>query len=158
LSVEPGDFNPHLQAAGASFVTLHLAAELRGCIGSLEATRTLVEDVAAHAYSAGFEDPRFPTLGREELDDVSVEISVLSGLESLEARCEDDLLAQLRRDIDGLLMTCGRRRATFLPAVWRQLEDPHVFLSQLRYKAGLPLDYWSEDLSFQRYTTECFHD
>ena len=68
---------------------------------------------------------------------------------------EADLLAQLRPNIDGLVLeeTATRQRGTFLPAVWETLPDPATFLAHLKQKAGLPRDYWSDALRVSRYTT-----
>jgi AMMECR1 domain-containing protein len=73
-------------------------------------------------------------------------------------RSEADLIEQLRPGVDGLILSRGGQRGTFLPSVWEELPDPYIFLSQLRHKAGLPLDYWSADLQAERYTTESFGD
>ena len=140
----------------ASFVTLEINGNLRGCIGNLSAYRALASDVAENAWAAAFQDPRFGPLLPSEADSLDIAVSVLSPQETLEVAGEEDLLAQLRPGIDGLVVEEGSRRATFLPHVWESLEDPHVFLSQLRYKAGMPLDYWSDGLRFKRYTTETF--
>lgn len=157
LAVEAAGYSPPLSEPGATFVTLKRAGDLRGCIGTLEATQPLIQDVARHAYAAAFEDPRFRPLQHEELEGLGVEISVISPMEPLAVTDEDALVAALRPGVDGLVLSAGYHRATFLPSVWQQLEDPRQFLVQLRHKAGLPLDYWDRDLSFQRYTTESFH-
>jgi len=147
---------PALTAPGASFVTLHRRGALRGCIGSLEAHRPLAEDVAGNARAAAFQDPRFPPVVREELSELDLEISVLSALVPLPAASEAELLAALRPRVDGLVLVEGRRRATFLPAVWRELPEPRQFLAHLKHKAGLPADHWSPSLQFFRYTVEEF--
>ncbi len=157
LDVDADAYAPPLSEPGATFVTLKREGELRGCIGTLKATQSLVQDVARHAYAAAFEDPRFRPLRREELERLGIEVSVISPMEPLAVVDEDSLLAALRPGVDGLVLTAGYHRATFLPSVWQQLENPREFLLQLRHKAGLPLDYWAQDLSFQRYTTESFH-
>lgn len=141
-----------LQQPGASFVTLKVDGELRGCIGSLHAQRPLVEDVRMHARAAAFEDPRFPPLTRHEYAGLSVEVSVLSAAEPLPARSEHEALVQLRPGVDGLILESAGRRATFLPQVWEQLPTPAQFLRALRRKAGLPVDAWSDDIRLSRYT------
>jgi AmmeMemoRadiSam system protein A len=147
---------PALRAPGASFVTLHRHGELRGCIGSLEPHRPLAEDVAGNARAAAFMDPRFPPVGRDEVAGLELEISVLSPLTPLAAASEAELLAALRPGTDGLVLVEGARRATFLPAVWRQLPEPRSFLAHLKHKAGLPADHWSPAIRFLRYTVEEF--
>jgi len=145
---------PHaLRIERAVFVTLNREGRLRGCIGSLEASQPLASAVAQSAYSAAFSDPRFAPLQAHELDDISIEISVLYGMEPLPARSRGELLAALQPERDGLLLQEGRRRATFLPQVWRQLPDPEVFLDHLLTKAGLPIGYWSHSLTSFRYQT-----
>ena len=72
----------------------------------------------------------------------------------LEVESETHLLAVLRPGVDGLILAERQRRATFLPTVWRELPDPRDFLGHLKRKAGLPADYWSGDLRFERYSTE----
>ena len=145
-----------LATAGASFVTLHLDGELRGCIGTLEAYRPLGEDVRANAVAAGFRDPRFPRLTSAELPRVRIEVSVLSALEPLAWADEEDLLRRLRPGVDGLVLEHDGHRGTFLPAVWRQLPRREQFLSQLKRKAGLAADFWAPDVRVSRYTVACW--
>ncbi|MEE4377758.1 MAG: AmmeMemoRadiSam system protein A [Candidatus Competibacteraceae bacterium] len=156
LSIDPNAYPASLQPIRATFVTLEIDNNLRGCIGALDARLPLVEDVAEHAYSAAFEDPRFPPLRKPEFAELALHISVLSPPLPLSFESEDDVLAQLRPGVDGLVLQIGANRATFLPSVWEHLPDPYIFLAQLKQKAGLPLDYWSADLRIERYTTESF--
>jgi AmmeMemoRadiSam system protein A len=158
LEVDPRDYPESLRALRATFVTLKINNRLRGCIGALEARFALVVDVAEHAYAAAFEDPRFAPLRKEELPLLEVHLSILSPPEPIHASSEDDLLKQLRPGIDGLVLRFGERRATFLPSVWEDIRDPYVFLAQLKQKAGLPLDFWSDEMKTERYTTESFGD
>lgn len=141
-----------LREPGATFVTLFSSGELRGCIGTLEAWRPLGEDLAANAVAAAFRDPRFPPLKPAEFSGIAVEVSLLSPMETLRFDDEAGVLSQLRPDIDGLVLQYGSHRSTFLPQVWQQLPDPGEFLAQLKYKAGLPPDFWHADLKLQRYT------
>ncbi|MCS6771458.1 MAG: AmmeMemoRadiSam system protein A [Kiritimatiellae bacterium] len=145
-----------LQMPGASFVTLKLNSALRGCIGSLEPTRPLAEDVSRNAYAAAFEDPRFRPLQPLEFDQIQLSISVLGAREPLACRTEPELLAALRPGRDGLILERSGRRATFLPSVWQDLPDPAEFVRHLKRKAGLPLDFWDSSLRFWRYETESF--
>ena len=128
---------------GATFVTLKVEGELRGCVGSLQPRRPLGEDVRANAQAAAFDDPRFPPLDRAEYDALEVEVSVLSASAPIVVASERELHAQLRPGIDGVTLQWGGRRATFLPQVWESLPDPRDFLGHLKRKAGLPLDFWS---------------
>ena len=158
LEVDPTDYPETLRPPRATFVTLEIGDQLRGCIGALVARQPLVQDVAVHAFAAAFEDPRFPELRENEFPKLDIHISVLSPPEPLSFSSEDELLAQLRPGVDGLIIQFRHYRATFLPAVWEQLPDPYVFLAQLKQKAGLPLDFWSPELSAERYTAEYFGD
>ena len=129
---------PWLLQPGATFVTLTKGGELRGCIGSLSATRALGQDVASNARAAAFEDPRFPKLTREEWSSCAVEVSLLSAPKTIRFAEEADLLAQIRAGEDGLILECEGKRATYLPQVWEGLPDKRQFLRELVKKAGLP--------------------
>lgn len=152
------DFTGALARPGASFVTLRRDNALRGCVGSLEATRPLAQDVGIAAFNAAFRDFRFPRLGASELEQLRIEISVLTPMVPLEVRDQDELLARLRPLIDGLLLEEGPARATFLPKVWEQLTEPLDFVRALKRKAGLPADYWSPTLRLSRYQTLSFRE
>jgi hypothetical protein len=138
----------------ASFVTLRIDGELRGCIGSVDAHRALGDDVAHNAYSAAYSDRRFPPVDHEERPRLAVEVSVLSSRMPFEAPTEADALAALRPGVDGLYLEFGDLHATFLPQVWENLPDPLDFLCELRRKAGLPARFWHERVRLSRYTVE----
>lgn len=154
LPVDPTEFSAPLQQQRASFVTLLKRGQLRGCIGHLEATQAVVADVAANAYSAAFEDPRFPPVSGTELPLLELHISLLTPAEPLEIGSEEELIEQLEPGVDGLILEDGYHRGTFLPSVWEQLPDPRTFVTQLKLKAGLPAGHWSETLRVSRYRTE----
>lgn len=154
LEVEPAAFDPALRELGASFVTLRRGEALRGCTGSLAAVEPLVVDAARNAFTAAFFDPRFAPLRPEELPGLHVHVSVLGPQQPLAAATEDELLERLRPGVDGLVLEEGAFRATFLPAVWSQLPTPRAFVEQLKRKAGLPADYWSETIRISRYEVE----
>ncbi len=156
LPVEPEKFSIPLQQQRASFVTLHKNGQLRGCIGHLEATQPAVADVAVNAYSAAFEDPRFPPVSRTELPLLELHISLLTPAEPLQVGSEEELINRLQPGVDGLILEDGYHRGTFLPSVWEQLPDPRAFITQLKLKAGLPANHWSESLRVSRYRTESF--
>lgn len=141
-----------LREPGACFVSLHQAEKLRGCVGSLMPQRPLAEDVKANAVAAAFRDPRFKPLSHEEFDLVEVEVSVLSTIEPLAFRDEEDVLARLRPAVDGLIFEYGYHRSTFLPQVWESLREPREFLASLKHKAGLPPDFWNAQVKLSRYT------
>jgi len=143
-----------LRETGACFITLKKAGALRGCIGSPEAYRPLIVDVAENAYRAAFGDPRFPNLRDEERDGLYLSISVLSRQTRIKISSQEDLLGQLRPGRDGLVIADGARRALFLPSVWEQLVQPSKFLGRLKLKAGLATDHWSDDFKAWRFVTE----
>lgn len=152
---------PHpawLDEYGAVFVTLTQHDELRGCIGSLEAHRALIEDLQSNARAAAFKDPRFPPLSRDELARTRVEVSLLSPAQPMRFSSEADALSQLRPGIDGVILEHGWHRATFLPQVWEQLPETRQFMANLKHKAGLATDFWADDLLLSRYQVEKFKE
>lgn len=155
LEVDLIVYSRALRDPGASFVTINVRDQLRGCIGSLEIKRALAVDVVKNARAAAFDDPRFGALTQEEFENLHIHISVLSPPETIECASQDELVRQLRPRIDGLILEDGASRATYLPSVWEALPDPQKFLQQLKQKAGLSLDHWSDTIKVQRYTTEC---
>jgi hypothetical protein len=148
-----------LSSLGAVFVSLHRLQEdgrleLRGCLGSLEPIRPLIEDLRSNAAAAARRDPRFPTVKSDELDDLELEVTEVGSMRSLLVRSRSELLERLHPGVDGLFVRCGARRATFLPQVWeRGRVAPDEFLSALLTKAGLPPDFWSPDLELFTYGT-----
>jgi hypothetical protein len=147
-----------LRERAATFVTLTRQGRLRGCMGTLEAQRPLLEDVRANAKAAAFLDPRFEPLTQTEFTTTRVEISLLSQCEPLEFASETEAVARVRPGIDGLILEHGGRRGTFLPQVWDQISDPAEFLRQLKRKAGLEPGFWAEDVLLLRYTVVKFRE
>ena len=141
-----------LREPGATFVTLKQGEQLRGCIGSLQASRPLLQDVKSNAVSAAFRDPRFPPLSAGELDATRIEVSLLSSQEPMSFEDEAHALAQLRPGVDGIVFEYGWHRSTFLPQVWEDLPDPAEFMMHLKHKAGLPPDFWDSGVKLARYT------
>ena len=151
---EPG--HPALAAPGATFVTLRLCGDLRGCVGTLTADRPLADDVRLHALAAAFRDTRFEPLVIEEFAELEVEVSVLEPAQPLPAGSEAEAHAVLRPGVDGVVLEWRGRHATFLPQVWEQLPEPGEFLAALKHKAGLPADFWAADLRLSRYRVRKF--
>ncbi len=143
--------HPDLAKPAATFVTLTQQGQLRGCIGTLEAYRSLATDVAENALAAAFNDPRFPPLRRAELEQTRVEVSLLDVPHAMQFTDEADALRQLRPGVDGVILCCEYHRATFLPQVWESLPTPRLFLDHLKLKAGLSTDFWSPKLTLSRY-------
>ena len=127
---------------------------MRGCIGTLEAWRPLLEDVRENACNAAFRDPRFTPMIAAEVPVTRVEVSLLTAPEAFNFSDEADALARLRPHVDGVIFTAGHHRATFLPQVWEQLPEPAAFMGHLKQKAGLPTGYWGPDVRLQRYAVK----
>lgn len=156
LPIDCAELNRALAAPAATFTTVRLLGELRGCCGALEATGPIATHVTRSAFWAAFRDPRFDPVGRHEFGAIRLEVSVLSPLEPILASSEAELLERLAPGTDGLVIVEGVRRATFLPKVWDTLPDPRQFLDHLKAKCGLPDEYWSERLEFLRYRTTTY--
>jgi AmmeMemoRadiSam system protein A len=150
---------PSLREQGASFVTLTIRGQLRGCIGALEAHQPLAEDVREHAVAAALEDPRFPPVSEAELSRIQIEVSRLTRPVPLEYGDANDLLSKLRPHVDGVILKDGFRRATFLPQVWEKIPKPAEFLDNLCYKMGARGDLWrTRHLEVFVYQVEEFHE
>jgi AmmeMemoRadiSam system protein A len=151
--------SPRLREDGASFVTLTFNGNLRGCIGTLEPTQPLAEDVRERAVAAALQDFRFPNVEPDELAQIAIEVSRLTPPLRLEYTTPEDLLSKLRPGIDGVVLRDGRRRATFLPQVWEKVSDPADFLDNLCYKMGAAPDTWrKKHLEVLIYQVEEFHE
>jgi hypothetical protein len=136
---------------GAVFVTLTQEGRLRGCIGSLEAWRSLDADVRGNARAAAFRDPRFTPLTAAEFARTRIEVSLLTPVAALTFTDQDDALRQLRPGVDGVIVEYGNQRGTFLPQVWQSLPERRDFLAHLKQKAGLPANFWAEGVKLYRY-------
>lgn len=154
LSINLKDYAEELSQQRATFVTLEKNKKLRGCIGMLKAVLPLAKDISNNAFSAAFKDPRFPPLKRPELKDLDLHLSILSPSQPLIFTSEEDLITQIRPNIDGLILESGARKGTFLPSVWQTIPEPNQFLQHLKQKAGLRKGYWSDQIKVYRYTTE----
>jgi len=154
LQIDITDYPEKIQERMASFVKISLYQELRGCIGVLEALRPLVIDVSENAFAAAFRDSRFPIVNIEEFKDLEIHLSLLTSAEPIVFNSEEELITLLNPGIDGLILEEGRRRGTFLPSVWEALPRPEQFLRHLKQKAGLPAEYWSDEIRMFRYRTE----
>jgi AmmeMemoRadiSam system protein A len=150
---------PRLRKPGATFVTLTMDGNLRGCIGALEPYQPLAEDVREHAIAAALDDYRFMPVQEYELPFIRIEISYLTLPTPLEYQTPEELLARLRPGIDGVVIRDGFRRATFLPQVWEKLPEKEEFLSHLCEKMGAPPDYWRrKHLQVETYQVQEFHE
>jgi len=150
---------PLLQQNGASFVTLTEEGELRGCVGALEPTMPLAEDVRYHAVAAALQDYRFPPVRPAEVSRIVIEISRLTLPQPLLYKGPQDLITRLHPNIDGVIINDGYRRATFLPQVWEKLPNPRAFLAHLCQKMGAASDLWERrELQVLTYQVEEFHE
>jgi uncharacterized protein len=140
----------------ATFTTLTLDGKLRGCCGTIEPRRPLVDDVWHNAWVSAFADPRFLPVAAGELVALEISISVLTPLEPIAASSEAELIASLQPGVDGVVISCGDARATFLPEVWQSLPEPDEFVAHLKRKAGLSGSRLSSRTRAFRYRTESF--
>lgn len=140
----------------ASFVTVHVAERLNGCVGRLKPKRTLPRDIVQNAFRAAFEDHRFPPVVMDDLERLDVHISVLNPLEPIPVEDEDELWEFVDPGRHGLLLKAGDKQGTFLPSVWEKCPDPETFLTHLKRKANLEPSAWPDDLHVFRYTVDEF--
>jgi AmmeMemoRadiSam system protein B/AmmeMemoRadiSam system protein A len=144
---------PALWREQGVFVTLKKEGELRGCIGHKEADRPLAQVVGAMALQAAFNDRRFWPLEPEELEQVKIEISLLSPLK----RVEGPAAVVIGRD--GVLLKKQDRGALFLPEVAvEQSWDHEQLMTGLCRKAGLPADAWREGAELYTFQTVALHE
>lgn len=142
----PQSMRTPLAAPAATFVTLQRGSRLRGCIGTLTASRPLGIDVVHNARSAT-RDPRTPPVEAAELPSMTVIVAVLSPSRPLAVDSFAALLDRLRPGADGLTLTESEHRsATFLPSVWGSLGEPERFVAALLRKGGWPRSLWTGDL------------
>ena len=139
------EFSQELREFACSFVTLTRSGVLRGCIGCLEAEMPLVMDVQKRAYSAAFQDFRFSPVRVDELDEIEIEVSVLTPAVFCSYIDEEDLLLKIQPNRHGVVLKYGNRRATFLPQVWKKIHDKEKFLAQLCLKMGYKSGFWREN-------------
>jgi len=151
--------DPIFRSHRGTFVTLTIDGNLRGCIGSLTATEPIKKNISGNAVNAAFNDPRFPSLSTEELDQIEIEISILTESKPLSYEGGDDLVSKLRVNTDGVIIRKGIASATFLPQVWDQLPKPEDFLSPLCMKAGLSPNAWQKPgLQVSTYQVQYFEE
>ena len=152
MTVNPEEYSPLLQQPAATFVTLELDGQLRGCIGELFPQQSLVQSIVMNAYKAAFEDSRFNPLAALEQAQLTRKISILSPVERLLVDSEQALFDYLRVARCGLILVDNGHRSTFLPSVWAMISNPEDFIAQLKIKAGLAADYHSDSLAYYHYS------
>jgi hypothetical protein len=152
-SGSPPEIPPSLQEQGAAFVTLRSAGGLRGCVGSLEPTKPLLDTVAHCAISAATSDPRFSPVDSPELGGLTIEISVLSSLQRLED------VSQFLLGTHGVCVKAGRNRGVLLPQVAaEQGWDRETFLDFACQKARLAAGAWRQGAELHIFTAEVFSE
>ena len=156
LPVLLSEFPATLHDYQNTFVTLKYNGKVIGCMGNLAANQPLIKDVIHNAFSASYYDSRFPDPKTIDPEKIEIHISLLSPTEAIKFSSEQELLSKIRPGKDGLLMREDQHSGTFLPAVWESIPDPESFLKELKRKAGLPVNYWSDTIKVYRYTTECW--
>ena len=156
LRLEVTRLEARLRVDSAVFITLTLAGALRGCIGSLQPSAPLAQAVANSAFNAAFRDRRFAQVQAGEIEQIRIEVSVLSPMELIAVNSRQALLDDLRPEVDGLLMEDQGYRSTFLPKVWEKIATPNEFVGQLMQKAGLAAEHWSSTIRFYRYHSTSF--
>jgi uncharacterized protein len=159
--LETGKVPDEAERKAGTFVTLTLSGLLRGCMGQLDAHTEIYRGVIENARLAAFHDARFDPLRKDELDKISIQVSILSPLR--EIVCEDpgELCSRLGKEKPGVVLEADGHRATFLPHVWEELDGVEEFLSTLCSKAGLPPMYWRDrlgELTFQTYSVDSFSE
>jgi AmmeMemoRadiSam system protein A len=128
---------PDLTEPGAVFITITKDNQLRGCIGSIQRYRSLLDDIRENSKSAAFKDPRFSPLEPDELNEIKIEISILSASQPLNYQSVEELKTKIKPATDGIILTKDYHKAVFLPQVWEKLSRFDEFFESLCKKAGL---------------------
>lgn len=151
--------DPLLTQRGATFVTLTIDGDLRGCIGTLIPKNKIYKDVINNTINAAFSDPRFPQLAESEVSKVKIEISILSEPKHVALDSPEEFLKEIGKFKPGLIIQLGLNQATYLPQVWEDLPDPGEFMSSLCQKAGLQEEDWKlSDSEVFTYQVENFSE
>jgi len=150
----PSEYDNELKISVGVFVTLTIQGELRGCIGYVTGVKPLINSVFEMAREAAFDDPRFHPLTKEELEEIDIEISVLTPLEKVAS----DYKAII--GVDGLIVRKGYRSGLLLPQVaveWRY--DSEQFIQQTCLKAGMNRKcYTDKDVEIFKFQAEIFNE
>ena len=159
LEIDTKKLNKKFLEKKATFVTLTLGDQLKGCVGNILPKFPLYKDVINNSLSAAFADPRFPNLEKDELNNTKIEISVLSKPKRIIFDSTEDLLKKIKPFEHGIILQSSFHQATFLPQVWEDLPDKRDFLTNLSIKAGLSTDAWQDpEIEYFYYTIEHFSE
>ncbi len=137
-----------------AFVTIHKNGKLRGCIGYIRGIKNIPETIVEMTRAAAFNDPRFPALTKDEVNEIDIEISILSPIEKVEDPGEIEV------GRDGLIISNSFRTGLLLPQVAREYGwSENQFLENTCYKAGLPADAWKwNDTTIERFSAQVFSE
>lgn len=131
-----------LKEVKGCFVTLNKNGNLRGCIGHIEPQEKLYKCMIDNAINAAVNDRRFSSVTSSELEQLDIEISVLTVPQELEFSSGEELKQKLRKKVDGVILKRGFHQSTYLPQVWEQMPDKEQFLTRLCRKGGMNGDCW----------------
>lgn len=154
LNLKVENFPKALETKMATFVTLTIGGNLRGCIGSIVGVEPLIVDLCKNARNAAFKDPRFIPVEKKELDKLEISVSLLSQPHPYQFKNEEELLNQIEANVHGVIIKDIGRQALYLPDVWVQIPDKKEFLNSLKQKAGLNADWFSDTFEAYFFTTE----
>jgi hypothetical protein len=145
---------PVLKQQNGAFVTLHKFGDLRGCIGYIFSDNYLYETIHDAAIHAAFNDPRFPSVRKDELPHIEIEISILS--KPFKMNSYDEIIVGKH----GLIVNEKGHRGLLLPQVPIEHNmDKWEFLSSLCLKAGLPQNLWQQKtLNIEMFTATVFSE
>ncbi len=144
---------PGLLEKRGAFVSLHRGPRLRGCIGMFESDKSLYQTVAEMAFCAAMKDPRFSPLTEEELDELSIEISVLTPMRRVENATEVEVGRH------GVLIVKGNHRGVLLPQVATEHGlEREGFLDETCLKAGLEPGAWRHDAEIYVFEATVFNE
>lgn len=148
------DPTPALKQKCGAFVTLHQEGKLRGCIGYVRATKSLIETIKEVSASSAFDDPRFPPLQKLELSQIQIEASILSPLHRIKS------VEEIEVGVHGILLNQGSCSGLLLPQVAAEYSwDREQFLTHTCYKAGLPGDCWKNNTTeIEVFSALVFHE
>lgn len=144
VSIDKSKYEKPLSEVRGCFVTLHKNNQLRGCIGHIVGHLPLVEGIVENTISAAVKDPRFNPVSEDELDNIEIEISILSQPELLSEKDPKGILTFLKPNKHGVIIKNGHCQSTYLPQVWEQLPDKVEFLESLCFKGGMSQDSWKD--------------
>lgn len=156
----PEDTPQTLKEDRGAFVTLNSKGQLRGCIGYPEPVKPLVNTVIEVAISAAVQDPRFPPVSWGELEDVSVEVSVLTRPQLIEVDNPIEYPEKITLGEDGLIVESSFCRGLLLPQVAVEWQwDKEDFLSNTCMKAGLNSDCWIDpEIKIYKFQSQIFEE